>query len=119
MTAQEARELINTAGREHTMLAYFVKRDGTMRRMLFIYDGRPSPKPHLMLVRDLEKGADRHVNLETLASLRVLRSRVKRQDREPKPRAYIEERREQEKLARGGQLRSYAEVKAEIDKLFY
>lgn len=70
--AERARQTINTAGREHTLVIYYRKKDGTTRRMVCRYFGEASRVPSQMTVWDLEKGARRTVNLDTVEVLKVL-----------------------------------------------
>ncbi len=86
MTTTDARSTINTQGRLHTLVVYFTKADGELRRMVCRYTGRPSRKSYLMLVWDLEKGDWRNVNLGTVREIKVLG----REDRKPVRRERFE-----------------------------
>ena len=81
MTQHKARHTINTEGRFHALVIYFIKRSGGSRRMVCRYTGRPSRSLHLMLVWDLEKGAWRYVNLSIVHEIKVITS--PRKDRSP------------------------------------
>ena len=70
MNATDARSTINAQGRLHTLVVYFTKRSGELRRMVCRYTGRPSRKSYLMLVWDLEKATG-----ETSISAPCARSR--------------------------------------------
>ena len=72
MEATEARRLINTAGREHTLVVYFTKADGTKRRMVARYNGALSNHPDVLRVWDIEKGAWRSVNVTRIQGIKVL-----------------------------------------------
>lgn len=68
---------------------YRKERDGTARRMVARYYGDTSRKPSQMVVWDLEKGARRTVNLDTVQAVKVLAGRSKPQpapDRAPAER---------------------------------
>lgn len=72
ITPTDARRLIDTEGREHTLVLYFTKADGTARRMVCRYSGALSNHPDVMRVWDLEKGSWRSVNLTRIHGLKVL-----------------------------------------------
>lgn len=71
MTRSEARRTINIQGRKNTVVVYFTKRDGEARRMVCRYFGASSRRPHLMEVWDMERGAVRCVNLDTVSEVKV------------------------------------------------
>ena len=98
MTRNEARQIINSQGQRHTLVVYFQKANSQERRMVCRYYGASSSKPHLMTAWDIEKGAVRSINLDTVREVKVLQGRVDRPAAKPK--------------------RAFAEVKAEIE-LFY
>lgn len=84
MTRSNARHTISTEGRLHTLVVYFRKRSGENRRMVCRYFGAGSRRAYLMTVQDLEKGALRSVNLDTVRAIKVLR----RPDRQPVSRQH-------------------------------
>src|SRR5690606_21368089 len=90
MTTTEARQMINEQGRKNLLVVHFTKKNGEHRRMLCYYRGASSRSASLMTVFDVEKGADRSVNLNTVESIKVMNTRLK--DREPvKPKRSFEE----------------------------
>jgi len=99
MTRNEVRQTINTEGQRHTLVIYFTKRNGELRRMVCRYFGATSRKAHLMEVWDMEKGAVRCVNLDTVDRINVL---TPRKDRPPVPPK-----------------RSFEDVRREVQELFY
>ena len=102
MTRNEARQVINTEGQQHTLVVYFTKRDGSERRMVCRSYAKLSRKPYLITVWDLEKGADRAINLDTVREIKVLRGREDRPAMPPKrevpQRTFEDARREMREL---------------------
>lgn len=109
MTRTEASRTIATAGRHHTIVVYFTKRtNGQERRMVLRYAGDPI-QGGLVKVWDLEKGAWRTVNLDAVHELRICgvdRKAEPAGDRDPIPPS-------------GAPQATLAELKAEMDELFY
>ncbi|HET6567881.1 MAG TPA: hypothetical protein VFG50_07945 [Rhodothermales bacterium] len=92
MTRNEARQTIGREGRKNTVVVYFTKRDGEARRMVCRYCGASSRRPHLMEVWDMEKGAVRCVNLDTVTGIRVcVRPTETEAAREERSRRKLEE----------------------------
>lgn len=89
----EARQLITSA--PGTVLVRFSKKNGEIRRMWARFNGDSSRKPTQLVVWDCEKGGRRTINLDAVESLQVLQG------------------------ARHEPVRTYADVKREIDQLFY
>ena len=71
-SAGSAREIINGAGREHTLVIYFrKKRDGTTRRLVGRYDGARSRKADQVVIWDFEAGGYRTVTLSRVEDVKV------------------------------------------------
>lgn len=69
-TRTEARAIINAEAQKAAVVVYFTKRDGTTRRMVCRVDGQAmSRKPYLLTVWDMEKGAVRSINLDTVSRI--------------------------------------------------
>lgn len=82
MNRTTARAIIATEGARRALVVYFTKRDGTARRMVCRFYGATSRRPHLITVWDMEKGAARSVNLDTVQKITVLGAeRPERRDR--------------------------------------
>lgn len=75
--ARSTREIINTAGREHTLVIYYRKLDGSRRRLVGRFDGASSRKPSQAVVWDFEAGGYRTVNLDLVESIKVCGRPVK------------------------------------------
>ena len=84
--AGSAREIINGAGREHTMVIYYQKLDGSRRRLVGRFDGARSRKPSQVVVWDFEAGGYRTVNLDLVESIKVCTRPEK-----PAPRRSLDE----------------------------
>lgn len=98
----QARALINELGRKHTLVIRFIKKGNRQeRRMQCRYYGQASRYKHLMKVWDMEAGANRDISLDEILSITPIKKPTRsRTDRQP-------------------QARSFQEVKAEMDELFY
>ncbi len=101
MNTNEARRLFDTTGRTNLLVVHFTKRNGEHRRMLCYYAGARSRSPLQMVVFDVDKGESRTVNLDTVESIRPLKTRIKAQpepvvirlaDRLPAPQTMEEAR---------------------------
>jgi predicted DNA-binding transcriptional regulator YafY len=67
----QIRETINQAGREHTLVLYFTKADGTERRMVARYSGALSPTSKTMTLWDMEKGDWRTIRLDRVHGVKI------------------------------------------------
>jgi len=72
MNAAAARQTINEQGREHTLVVYYQKKNGSIRRMACRYYGSASHVQNQMTVWDIEAGGYRTVNLDAIEVLKVL-----------------------------------------------
>lgn len=69
--AGSAREIINGAGREHTLVIYFTKKTGEKRRLVGRFDGAMSRNRDQVVIWDFEKGAYRTVTLSRVEDVKV------------------------------------------------